>query len=120
MASWELANLVLSFSFSLIRPSSLAVDGALNSNCSILVDSSQFKYASVQIFLANLYNILRVNQLIFQSLKLSFLFSAYILKKFNGFHKLIYRGLSLTFIITAAIITLGWNTHITSCHKALV
>jgi hypothetical protein len=31
-------------------------------------------------------------------------------KKFNGFHKLICGGLSLTFIITTAIITRGWNT----------
>jgi hypothetical protein len=46
------------------------------------------------------------------------LFSAYIIKKY-GFHKLIYGGLSLTFIITTAIITRGWNTHFTSCHKAL-
>jgi hypothetical protein len=47
MASWELANLALSFSFFLIRPSSVAVDGALDSNCSILVDSSQFIFANV-------------------------------------------------------------------------
>jgi hypothetical protein len=32
------------------------------------------------------------NQLIFQSFKLSLLFSAKILKKFNGFRKLIYGG----------------------------
>jgi hypothetical protein len=47
MPSWELANLALSFSFLLIRPSSVAVDGALDSNCSILVDSSHFKFANV-------------------------------------------------------------------------
>jgi hypothetical protein len=47
IASWELANLALSFSFFLIRPSSAAVDGALDSNYSILVDSSQFKFANV-------------------------------------------------------------------------
>jgi hypothetical protein len=40
IASWEVANLALSFSFFLIRPSSVAVDGALDSNCSIAVDSS--------------------------------------------------------------------------------
>jgi hypothetical protein len=34
--------LALSFSFFLTRPSSIAEDGALDSNCSILVDSSQF------------------------------------------------------------------------------
>jgi hypothetical protein len=73
-----------------------------------------------QIFLANLYNHLRANQLIFQGFKLSLLFSANILEKFSGFHKLIYGGLSLTFIITTAIITRGWSTYFTSCHKALV
>jgi hypothetical protein len=62
---------------------------------------------------------LRANQLIFQSFKLSFLFSAYTLKKFNGFHKLIYGGISLTFIIATDIITRGWNTHFTSCHRHL-
>jgi hypothetical protein len=62
---------------------------------------------------------LRANQLIFQSFKLSLLLSANILKKFNGFRKLIYGGISLTFIIITAIITRGWNTHFTSCHKAL-
>jgi hypothetical protein len=36
-----------------------------------------------------------------------------ILKKFNGFRKLIYGGLSLTFIITTAIITRGWNAFVT-------
>jgi hypothetical protein len=57
MASWELANLALSFSFFLIRPSSVAMDGALESNCSIfLVDSSQFKFANVSNFLGNFYN----------------------------------------------------------------
>jgi hypothetical protein len=50
IASWELATLALSFSFFLIRPSSVAVDGALDSNCSILVDSSQFKFAKKLIF----------------------------------------------------------------------
>jgi hypothetical protein len=39
------ANLALSFSFFLKRSSSVAVDGALDSNCSILVDSSQLKFA---------------------------------------------------------------------------
>jgi hypothetical protein len=52
---------------------------------------------------------LGANQLIFQSFKLSFLFSANILKKSNGFRKLIYGGLSLTFIITAIFIARGWN-----------
>jgi hypothetical protein len=33
IASWELDNLALRFSFFLIRPSSVAVDGALDSNC---------------------------------------------------------------------------------------
>jgi hypothetical protein len=47
IASWELANLALSFSFFLIRPSSVVVDAALYYNCSILVDSSQFKFANV-------------------------------------------------------------------------
>jgi hypothetical protein len=42
IASWELANLALSFSFFLTRLSSVAVDGALDSNSSILVDSSLF------------------------------------------------------------------------------
>jgi hypothetical protein len=37
---------------------------------------------------------LRANKLILQGFKLSFLFSANILEKFNGFHKLIYEGLS--------------------------
>jgi hypothetical protein len=41
----------------------------------------------------------------FQSFKLGFLFSADILKKFNGFRKLIYGGISLTFIITTTFIT---------------
>jgi hypothetical protein len=50
---------------------------------------------------------------------LSLLLSANILEKFNDFRKLIYGGISLTFIITTAIITRGWNTHFTSCHKAL-
>jgi hypothetical protein len=50
MASWELTNLALNFSFFLIRLSSVAKDGALDSNCSILVDSSQFKFANVSIF----------------------------------------------------------------------
>jgi hypothetical protein len=50
IASWELANLALSFSFFLIRPSSVAVDGALYSNSSILVDSSLFKFAKVSNF----------------------------------------------------------------------
>jgi hypothetical protein len=50
MASWELANLALSFSFFLIRPSSVAMDGALDSNYSILVHSSQFKFANVSNF----------------------------------------------------------------------
>jgi hypothetical protein len=63
---------------------------------------------------------LRANQLIFQSFKLSLLLSANILEKFNDLHKLIYGGISLTFIITTAIITRGWNTHFTSCHKAFV
>jgi hypothetical protein len=45
MASWELANLALSFLFFLIRSSLVVVDGALDSNCSILVDCSQFKFA---------------------------------------------------------------------------
>jgi hypothetical protein len=40
IASWEIANLALSFSFFLIRSSSVAVDGTLDSNSSILVDSS--------------------------------------------------------------------------------
>jgi hypothetical protein len=35
IASWELANLALSFSFFLLRPSSVAVDGTLASNSSI-------------------------------------------------------------------------------------
>jgi hypothetical protein len=50
IASWELAYLALSFSFLLTRPSSVAVDGALVSNFSILVDSSQFKFANVSNF----------------------------------------------------------------------
>ena len=50
IASWELANLALSFSFFLIRLSSVAVDGALDSNSSILVDSSLFKFAKVSNF----------------------------------------------------------------------
>jgi hypothetical protein len=50
IASWELASLALSFPFFLIRPSSVAVDGALDSNYSILVDSSQFKFANVSKF----------------------------------------------------------------------
>jgi hypothetical protein len=50
MASWELANLALSFSFFLIRLSSVAEDVALDSNCSILVDISQFKFANVSKF----------------------------------------------------------------------
>jgi hypothetical protein len=33
------------------------------------------------------------------------------LKKFNGFCKLIYGGLSITFIVTTTFITIGWNTH---------
>jgi hypothetical protein len=32
------------------------MDVALDSNCSILVDSSQFKFANVSNFLANIYN----------------------------------------------------------------
>jgi hypothetical protein len=48
--SWELANLALSFSFFLIRPSSVAMDVALDYNCSILVDSSQFKFANASNF----------------------------------------------------------------------
>jgi hypothetical protein len=56
IASWELAKLALSFLFLLTRPSSVALDGALVSNYSILVDSSQFKYANVSNFLANIYN----------------------------------------------------------------
>jgi hypothetical protein len=56
IASWELANLALSFLFFLLRPSSIEVDGALDSNCSILVDNSQFKFANVSNFLAYLYN----------------------------------------------------------------
>jgi hypothetical protein len=50
IGSWVLANLGLSFSFFLIRPSSVVVDGALDSNYSILVDSSQFKFANVSNF----------------------------------------------------------------------
>jgi hypothetical protein len=50
MASWKLAKLALSFSFFLTRPSSVAVDGALDSNYSNLVDSLQFKFANVSIF----------------------------------------------------------------------
>jgi hypothetical protein len=42
------------------------------------------------------------------------------MKKIYGFRKLIYIGISLAFIITTAIITRGWNTHFTSCHKALL
>jgi hypothetical protein len=50
MASWELANLALIVSFFLIRLSSVAEDGTLDYNCSILVDSSQFKFENVSIF----------------------------------------------------------------------
>jgi hypothetical protein len=50
VASWELANLALSFSFFLIRPSLVAVNEALDSNRSILVDSSLFKFAKVSNF----------------------------------------------------------------------
>jgi hypothetical protein len=49
IASWELAKLALSFPFFLIRPSSVAVDGAVDSNY-FLVDSSQFKFANVSNF----------------------------------------------------------------------
>jgi hypothetical protein len=42
--------LALSFSFFLTRLSSIVEDGALDSNCSILVVSSQFKFANVSIF----------------------------------------------------------------------
>jgi hypothetical protein len=38
---------------------------------------------------------------------LTLLLSADILKKYNGFRKLIYGGLSLTFIISTVIITKG-------------
>jgi hypothetical protein len=40
----------------LIRLSSVVEDGALDSNCSILVVSSQLKCAMFQIYLANIYN----------------------------------------------------------------
>jgi hypothetical protein len=50
IAYWELANLDLSFSLFLIRPSSVAVYVALDSNCSILVDSSEFKFVNASNF----------------------------------------------------------------------
>jgi hypothetical protein len=50
IVSWELANLALSFSFFLMRPSLVAVDGALDSSSSIFVDNSQFKFAKVSNF----------------------------------------------------------------------
>jgi hypothetical protein len=53
MASRELANLALSFSFFLTRLSLVIEDGALDSNCSISVVSSQFKFANVSNFYSN-------------------------------------------------------------------
>jgi hypothetical protein len=50
IASWELANLALSFSFFFIRLSLVVEDGALDYNSSILVVSSQFKFANVSNF----------------------------------------------------------------------
>jgi hypothetical protein len=47
MASCELAKLSLCFSFFLIRPSSVAMHGALDSNYSILVDRSHFNFSNV-------------------------------------------------------------------------
>jgi hypothetical protein len=73
------------------------MDGALDSNNSILVDNSLFKFAKVSNFSSKPLVILGADQLIFQRFKLSFLLSANILEKFNGFRKLIYGGLSLTF-----------------------
>jgi amino acid permease len=50
IVSYELANLALNFSFFLTTLSSVVEDIALDSSCSIVVVSSQFKFANVSKF----------------------------------------------------------------------